>query len=151
MVLLCASYTSKLFCSVTFYNCGMKIWSNYDIIKKSNLNWVYSFAQSGFSSQNRYSIPPPSSHNYKLYGLIIYTGKIVQQPLVWFFNSCWHDCSTVAGKIVQQSLARLFNSHWHDWSTGAGKIVQQSLAQLFNSHWHDWSTGAGTYLQQSLV
>ena len=70
---------------------------------------------------------------YKLYGLIIYTGKIVQQSVAWFFNSGRHVSSTVTSTIVQQSLARLFNSRWHDCSRVTGMIVQQSLARLFNS------------------
>ena len=60
---------------------------------------------------------------YKLYRLIIYTDKIVQQSLARMFNNRWHDCSTVTGTSVQQSLARLFNSHWHDCSTVTGTIV----------------------------
>ena len=75
-------------------------------------------------------------------------GMIVQQSLAWLFNSHWQDCSTVAGTIIQQSLARLFNSRWHGYSTAAGTIIQQSLAQLFNSHWHNYSAVADTILQQ---
>ena len=78
-------------------------------------------------------------------------GTVVQQPLVQFFNSHWHEYSTVAGTILQHSLARFFNSHWHDSSTVIGTIIQQSLARLFNSHWHDCSTVAGTIVQHSLT
>ena len=78
-------------------------------------------------------------------------GTVVQQPLVQFFNSHWHEYSTVAGTILQQSLARFFNSHWHDSSTVIRTIIQQPLARLFNSHWHDCSTVAGTIVQHSLT
>ena len=88
---------------------------------------------------------------YKLYGLIIYTDKIVQQSVAGFFNSGWHDCSTVTGTIVQQLLARLFNSGWHDSSPVTGTIVQQWLARLFNSHWHNSSTVTGLIVQQWLA
>ena len=86
-------------------------------------------------------------------------GTVVQQPLAQFFNSHWHEYSTVAckifstvtGTILQQSLARLFNSHWHDCSIVTDMIVQQSLARLFNIHWHNYATVAGTSIQQSLT
>ena len=101
MVLLCASYTSKLFCSVTFYNCWMKIWSNYNIIKKSNLNWVYSFAQSGFSSQNRYPIPPPSSHkNEKEKKIEIWKLKC--------FNKGFESSNSSCGVTLSHSI------HWYN-------------------------------------
>ena len=89
--------------------------------------------------------------HYKLYGLITYSGKIVQQSVAWFFNSGCHDCSTVTGTIDQQSLARLINSHWHDSLLEAGTIVQQPLAPLFKSHWHDCWTVTVTIAQQSLA
>ena len=86
-------------------------------------------------------------------------GTVVQQPLAQFFNSHWHEYSTVAckifstvtGTIIQQSLARLFNSHWHDCSIATDTIVQQSLARLFKSRRHDCSTVTDTIMQQWLA
>ena len=80
---------------------------------------------------------------HKLYGLIIYTGKIVQQSVAWFFNSGWHDSLTVTGIILQQSLARVFNTGWHDCSIVTGIIIQQSLVRFFNTGWDNSSTVTG--------
>ena len=65
---------------------------------------------------------------------------ILQQSWAQFFNSHWHDCSTVTGMIVQQSLARLFNCYWYDSSTitaktfffYTGRILQQWYSLLKN-------------------
>ena len=51
---------------------------------------------------------------------------IIQQSMARFFNSNWHDCSTVAGTVIQQSLARFFNSHGQDF--------------LFFLRWQNFST-----------
>ena len=68
-------------------------------------------------------------------------GIIVQQLLGQFFDSGWHDCSTVtctnslkvAGTIFQELLVHLFNSHWCDCSTVTDifvQIVQESIVRL---------------------
>ena len=57
-----------------------------------------------------------------------------------FFNSRWHDSSTVTGTILQQSLARLFNSQdnifflrWHD-SSAVILTVEESCHVLGIRH-----------------
>ena len=66
-------------------------------------------------------------------------GTVVQQSLAQFFNSHWHDFSTVAGIILQQSLARFFSSGWHDSSTVTGKIFSFFYAgKFFNRDVHCW-------------
>ena len=109
--------------------------------------WVFLYELSGCGFES-------SCSNEKYYGvenpllpILKMFGTVVQQSLAQFFNSHWHDSSTVTGIILQQSLARLFNSHWHDSSTLAGTILQQSrlvllifsmLAEFFKSDVHCW-------------
>ena len=43
------------------------------------------------------------------------------------------------GTTVQQLLMRFINSHWHNFVTVTGIILQQSLAQFFDSRWYNYS------------
>ena len=52
-----------------------------------------------------------------------------------FFNSHWHNSSTVTGTILQQSLARFFNSGWHGSSRVTGKIFSFFYAGSIVQQW----------------
>ena len=85
------------------------------------------------------------------HGCSTFTGKIIQQSLVQFFNNCWPISSVVSSMVVQLLLAQLFKSGWQDCATVPGPIVQQSLAQLFHNLWYGCSIVAFTIMEQGLV
>ena len=72
--------------------------------------------------------------------IILVVDTIIQQSLALFFNSHWHNCSTVAGKIVQQSLAIFFNSHSQYFFFYAGKISFNSEVHVSSIVPCTWNT-----------